>query len=1751
MSTKDNLRQYLADDPDFNEYDAEAQERIINNIASSKESLDSFIMNEPDFQSLDEEAKSRVLANFAPEFYGATPQAQAPDLLTDVLASRTTPAAKEPLAPVAFGTPGGWDVQSMMAGAEAMKIPEEPAAPVEPTAPRPPRSGLDWQASRGGAAQEVMEPWDKPISNVTKRVAASAADAVSGAMQLMRDANTPVKDKRYQMYYGNQPEPMLETIDRGVAYLRNKSKEFLQETEEYRNALNLGELAAYDLAVDLIDSAPAVIAGFISGSWIPATIIGGTQALVTKYGQMREAGHGMDVSLGRSVVPAVTSGALAGFTVGNALGVGRTATKRMARAAGVDFFGSLASQNVEYVSDWAVDEFFRENQGKIGDQRPYEEVMKDMLWRSFINMGSGQVFTGMPELINQAKLKANGLAEVTDSLGRQFVMPEHMRDGVEQFVDAMPKDMLRDIDPQTLVQDIVRVQASAEMYEAQLAQIRETQNAQPDLSPQERAPRYRGKFETGTEIAVDARAFKTDRPISTEVNAKVVKTEVRSPEGGGKPEIFVTVQLDDSGETITVRQNALVQRKAPVTGANGNLESPHLVLQFLKDFLDPTFTTPTNQLNYDQARLAFGGFFKIAEKLRRGALAGASEKKGYMAAVWDAMDKDPQNLARILAHEPGHLIWNLDPAAMKELGLEGFQPFKDFATERAKAADLSEDMKTQYLKWVKENPDATDSIGEWFIRTKYGEELQDMWDAWALFKSKASKFNPETRRWEGGSVDELMANAISLLINDAAGMEKPDLVWGGNKSFNLQDTQLYKDFYEYAAQNPSLQQAIDRLRQRRNNPDSILYTVVRGMTDSDTAQSIFRQKKQEAGEMGMVDMLRTLFENEFHPIMKAAEYSPVARELMDGMLLGNAKETKYLESALQPIIKTLKAEGIDLADYNAYALARRVKYDRQKDILALKPGETVESFKDLKVQMRLFGEKIFEAIQNENPSMAPEKVRALADDQVKAMQNDATFKLRVQELLNPYGLTKKTADQLLAELQAKYPNKDVLKIFGDLHDNAHKAMTDWILPTLKDSQMFTPDILKHMETNDDYVTFSVVYQELLGNPRRRKDPGSIQDFHEQTGTLGNVVSPLSATAERMVKMAISARRASTMRDMLANIAKLQADAGDLNPAVQRVVKDENGQYPSVQAGHELVVSRRYNPKDGLVPEAYIVRSDLLTGFKQGSNLVTKAFDFLSGPHNYLKSWMTVFNPGFWLTNWMRDVIRTAINAPGYAAILEIPKEAAKAAIEDYKKGGRSIERDEMTRMNLLQDAGDYVGVRAADSEFDKLLIRAGQDPKTLNGIWDNMNMLSRAYYTINHGYKRFALGIGGSLEYSTKASMKRYLDKYYPDMPREMKNDYIRNFAGTPLLARKSAANAVLSNVFLFYNPNIQGLSSDIRASNKLDTWVKRAGALFMYQAAASLVMGQMGKMSDWLIPEDWKEMVRRVNVGDWGRGVVIPFGLTSEGDAIWATLPLDPTSKFINVLMRATMDKMLDGTYSFGDLGSAFTGNAEEALPSLSPLLKAPLDLMELMQTGNITGYRGMKAIPEEIQKSDQEAEKVKFVAMHFLRSGFGGPLNQVTRFPIRSPRPKEKGKYGQERFGQTFIDTLNDMIGVPLFSPQLGRFIRVGSQGIQQRQLREKTPIIEAKQTERNLATIALNDYIYNGKPMTEQMAILVAEKYGKKLEQLGLRSGIMKQLAQSGRPDLQPYMDAVLKDLSSGNDELLAISVRELLRVKDIKR
>lgn len=1750
MSTKDNLRQYLADDPDFNEYDAEAQERIINNIASSKESLDSFIMNEPDFQSLDEEAKPRVLANFAPEFYGAATPSFEPPPAADVLLSEVLASRREPVVPEQ-----DWSVTSLMSSVAepAFNLPAPPREVDGDTGSFSPdaQSSLLTSMAEPATTEVRPFPFDKPVGQVAKRIAANSLSIIAGVEQAAGDiAVAGVGD---DPALAMQKFHLQQAVNNGPAGIRKIAKSHYAETEGYRDTLSTSELAAYDLTVDLIDSAPAILAGFVGGGWTTAVAVGGAQAFFGKYNEMREMGYSPSVSAGRSAVPAATQGALAGFTVGNALNTGRTFLKRMARAAGVDMFGSASAQHVELAADWTVNEFFRENQERVGDQRPYEQVLKDILWRSLINVGTGQIFTGAPELVHMAKLKANGMAEVTDSLGRQFVMPEHMRDGVEQFVDAMPKDMLRDIDPQTLVRDIIKVQASAEMYDAQLAQIRETQMANPDLSPQERAPIYRGKLETGTEIAVDARAFKTDRPISTEVNAKVVKTEVRSPEGGGKPETFVTVQLDDSGETITVRQNDIVQRKAPVTGANGNLESPHLVLQFLKDFLDPTFTTPTNQLNYDQARLAFGGFFKIAEKLRRGALAGASEKKGYMAAVWDAMDNDPQNLARILAHEPGHLIWNLDPAAMKELGLEGFQPFKDFATERAKAADLSEDMKTQYLKWVKENPDATDSIGEWFIRTKYGEELQDMWDAWALFKSKASKFNPETRRWEGGSVDELMANAISLLINDAAGMEKPDLVWGGNKSFNLQDTQLYKDFYEYAAQNPSLQQAIDSLRQRRNNPDSILDTVVRGMTDADTAQSIFRQKKQEAGEMGLRDMMRTLFENEFHPIMKAAEYSPAARELMDGMLLGNAKETKYLESALQPIIRTLKAEGIDLADYNAYALARRVKYDREKIIKALKPGETFDSIKDLKVQARIFGDQLFEAIQNENPSMASEKVRALVDEQVKAMQNDATFKLRVQELLNPYGLTKKTADQLLAELQAKYPDKDVLKIFNDLHDNAHKAMTDWILPTLKDSQMFTPDILKHMETNDDYVTFSVVYQELLGNPRRRKDPGSLQDFHEQTGTLGDVVSPLSATAERMVKMAISARRASTMRDMLANIAKLQADAGDLNPSVQRVVKDEQGQYPSVPAGHELVVSRRYNPKDGLVPEAYIVRSDLLTGFKQGSNLVSKAFDFLSGPNNYLKSWMTVFNPGFWLTNWTRDVMRTAINAPGYAAILEIPYEAAKAAIEDYKQGGRSIERDEMTRMNLLQDAGDYVGVRAADSDFDKLLIRAGQDPKTLEGVWDNMNMLSRAYYTINHGYKRFALGLGGSLEYSTKASMKRYLDKHYTDaqMSRAEKNDYIRNFAGTPLLARKGAANAVLSNIFLFYNPNIQGISSDIRASTRADTWVKRAGALFLYQAAASLAMGQMGKMSDWLIPDDWKEMVRRVNVGDWGRGLVIPFGLTSEGDAIWATLPLDQTSKFINIMMRATMDKMLDGTYSVGDMGSAFTGSTEEALPSLSPLIKAPLDLMELLQTGNITGYRGMKAIPEEIQRSDQEAEKLKFAAMHYLRSGFGGPLNQVTRFPIRSPLPKETGKYSQERFGQTFIDTLNDMVGAPIFSPQIGRFIRVGSQGIKQRQLQEKTPITEAKQTERNLATLALKDYVYYGKPMSEQMAVLVAEKYGRKLEQLGLHSGMMRQVAQSGRPDLQEYLDQVLKDLSKGDDDLLAISVRELLRARDIKR
>jgi len=1672
MGMKENVRGVYQDDPDFQALKPEEQEAFLTDFTSTKKTMESYLESEPDFQALSEEEKAQTRYDLAPEFYEAPKLEQGMERPRGVIPQEH---AFEDLPP---------DLQ---------------AARMASTSPTP-EQYFQTEETMQDLGAAIPRSLDEPATQAANALLGRLSLAAGGTVEALADFSAPGMRFRAP---GTSPAEMVKDT---VASLRDYGKKQIAQSEEYATSLNAMPEFAYRAGVELLDSVPTLM-GTIAGGFIPAMGIEAVKAMTTRYGEMKEAGYEPYQAAAGASVSGVAMGALGAFSAANALSVGKPMAKKFLQASLIDFGGSAAAQSADLTASYLFDKFAEGVQTKlIPEDMDFNEAIKQVAYNSLVNFAAGVVPAHLPDLYHRAMLDAQGLQAV-DHGGQVAVMTKEsaqMFEGIKQFVPTRADG--GKVDLQAFTDNFTAAFEAQKEKLANLADIEARQSANPLRSriggDAQRGPLTQPKYlKVGQEVGVHPRVFEgqTSDTLSEAMQGKLSR-KISEPEIGedGKPtgkKINKYEIVLDSGLTrIVDRKDVVIRPKIANLGAE-EIDAPSLV-QLSRDLFNSGNAMADN--TPEQNRIALGGLLGIAKSgMGRGALGMANPKSGYAGMVFDAMANNPKEAAHIFSHEVGHFLFNLDPAVAKRWGMpdrESLQGFLGKANDDLSAQNMK--LRTDYVQYLRSGVEKPVSRDEWMMSAKYGGELQQMWDMWALYPEKLP------------SSQDMVANALSLFLHDAAGKKS------GPTSYDYRNSKFYGEWKQYLNDNPEAATAIDSMvLNSQGNKDRGVIRTMENIALGDRAEVLARKRQSEMGYTTEESLANSFYDSNY-ALLKALKNDPKAVDQIDASLLHNAKAAVYVAKTVAPVYKYLVDNSLPKQLFGAYMELNRIVKDRETWVSIIKDPEAYDSMDSYQRARAIAEREARQSVIDDNPAIDDfylgRQVKAIMDE----FDADNVVKQKIA-LLNPDGLTVETAKEQIAQIDALYGEGTVAK-FEEFRANMHKQKTDHIVQALKDGKQYTPEQIQRIEDNKDYATFNVVWHGLAGTKKFKGRLGSVGEMYRQMGTLGVISDPFAATVDKMVRMATSSKRAETLNNMLE--ALVTADTYQEQKDAYVVTKNQDEQYPAPKSNaFELVTTHKYI-QDRFVETAFMVRKPLLDGFKNHlTDLSSSAvISGLSQIHNYIKPWLTVYNPSFWFKNVFRDIVRTAVNLPGLSAMYKIPYLAAKEGLSDLYNtqymGKENPHRTELLNEDALLGGGRYTDVDVDQTLLERQFALSGggitKAYKDLSGMAEHVKYA--AEFAVGK-WKQFATAVGESSEFASKAAADTYLKQAYPKMPPEARLYLVRNMAGTPLLSRHGNYNKLMSNMFMFYNPNVQGLAADIKGMNA-ETIFKRMLATVPYQIGVAYALsGDDPERKDW---------ARRVPVRAWKNSFVIPLGYSADGKAAYISLPMDQGNSFVNSAIFNVATKLTNDQYSFGDIGADFFTQIDEAGVSLTPAISTPLSVIEMLSKGNTKDFAGRDVINPKLAASDDTASKVWEGVKFVMNTGFGGPVTSFYRFPYNAGGKEYSGKDGERRLAAKTLSMVQEMTGLPGLQSLVG-LVKFSDAGIAQWNAIEESAALRRDKSEKNAVGLSV-EKIKRGEKLTREELMNLAKHEGTFNNSM-VREGTIDALSWL-HPTLAAYQKAV---------------------------
>ena len=585
-----------------------------------------------------------------------------------------------------------------------------------------------------------------------------------------------------------------------------------------------------------------------------------------------------------------------------------------------------------------------------------------------------------------------------------------------------------------------------------------------------------------------------------------------------------------------------------------------------------------------------------------------------------------------------------------------------------------------------------------------------------------------------------------------------------------------------------------------------------------------------------------------------------------------------------------------------------------------------------------------------------------------------------------------------------------------------------IIPLLKESRLFSEELMELIENNDEYATFSVA--KYFSAYHGGTDYSAA--IRRQIGTAEATMNPFFATVRKDAALLMAALTNIAKRTMVEQMG--QFDKANIKPAKTRWDANTKTHVPVEPENTERWGLVQYS-EDGKRQGVY-VRREIADLFKHDPAQADIIFEALSSMTGVLKSIFTTNNPFFSMWNVRRDFLATLHQIPTKGGLSEVTllpelsvsyaKTLRDAYQHAFKKHSTPLMRELLEKGLVIADrqwsARDVTGV----DEYDRMVAEWSLSPDKLE------NVFKKGARAIFHDFNQM-VEVWGKLAGYEYMQRKGLVGEH--DMRQIM-----RGIVGTPDALARGTYTKWTNAIFLYSNMQVQGLEASARAFKANPTrYILRRMA---YTVLPSLMMAWLKWGGDDDDDKELKDYRDAFNaIPDWEKTRRHVFPVAWDGSKVtWIPLPLDYMGELIHGIiwnLFGSKDKTI------GKLANVIMGAIPMEPGSLNPWLDLGRAALQYALGQNpYDFFRGRPAIDEQVFRAGGFRSAQEFAKWAWNQTG-GSTFGSFERpFEVR-PR---------------------DIRDLPIIKPAMRRFVRTA----------EKQEAPEPVDRERARTVVSAKDFI-----------------------------------------------------------------------------
>jgi len=865
---------------------------------------------------------------------------------------------------------------------------------------------------------------------------------------------------------------------------------------------------------------------------------------------------------------------------------------------------------------------------------------------------------------------------------------------------------------------------------------------------------------------------------------------------------------------------------------------------------------------------------------------------------------------------------------------------------------------------------------------------------------------------------------------------------------NLKEAEMDKNFKKYKFSGKELY--ADALSVLLNDPQALAQRAPK------FSEGFFRflDRKPE---------VKRIYDEITNEIKSGTQDAEITKRRREGYMKGEEAKAKELEDRTRGPLGQLDMVRIAFQDKAAVVKALEAKAHRT----GLRDIDATEA-----VNSAVFGgariEYYMQDVGKAKKTLDAKQLSAHDLSEYMEMQRIANER---KEILNPMGFGPERAQRRLDEMKQDFGPERYAAL-----EQAHKQL--WqarqsVIDLLREYDIFSPALMKKIESNEFYSPFHVV--EYLNDAH---GAGSGLKILAQHGTL----KPVAAGAGEMIEQDAGLIRSAYWNNAKKSVVELVREQ---DPSA---IRNSERKWD----GKRLTVVESKDPRwktvlwlEGGVLKGADMHPKYAAAVERSSdspvlNMGVKALRAVANPTRMV---FTVANPGFWTFNLIRDYQRAAINLPGTGPFRPNFIKQYLGALPHILRGNNDPLVREMLKGTMLISVHDTANMNQSDLHFERQLAQWNKTPRE----WEsNVMKPVQSFMSAALAVKDRFFAISAGIERLPKVAGYKYLKENQARLGLSDAKiaNMVREEVGSPAFLTQGAATPVTNNIFLFSNAMIQATVSDVaamRGAHGKEIMLKRAAygtapKVLMYGLASGAVIAGLKAMG--LSDDDeavkWATGMKRMydGISEYNKTnyTSIPLGMTPQGKTLFFRTPQDELSRLIGGLVW----KGLQAPQRPGKMAEQSLAYGAGQAPSLNPIFGVFGDAVSFFAGRNpYDEFRGQEKIGKRAWEEGWP-ERHKAMAKALWRD-LGGSIV----YEFKSDQPGE------------IRTELEQVLGAPVASNLMGRFIKVSDYGLSEQAKQAAEPVQEARAKELSAVDRAMVKANANQPLTQEESDLLIANQ------------------------------------------------------------